>query len=230
MNLNRIFCSVICSICGKTTHKHEAKHHMYTHKFNEDPNNFDGPTCDYCGKSLLLCLIPLIQNIYKNRFISVFAHKFLLLPHIKNVHMDLKRETCNICGRSVKGLKKHMSKHYDRKFKCTYELEDGTICPKGYPVKSLLDRHFKLIHQNIMPHSCSRCKKAYKSKSSLKEHILADHLNLQLDCLIAGCRTKFRTVRALCGHIKVVHRELSKEEKIEYVKKAKKAQLPNFKY
>jgi hypothetical protein len=146
---------------------------------------------------------------------------------MKRIHINFQTETCKVCGKVVKGLKSHMKiNHNDRMFNCTYELEDGTICPKSYARKNILRRHITLIHQNIMPHSCSRCSKAFTSKKMLKEHILAEHFNLQLDCLIAGCRTTFRTVRALCGHIKVVHRELSKEEKIEYVKKAKKVPLP----
>ncbi len=56
---------------------------------------------------------------------------------------------------------------------------------------------------------------------------MVDHLNVRMDCVVKGCKTKFRTVRAMCGHIKVVHRELSKEEKKKYVLAAKEIPLPD---
>jgi hypothetical protein len=126
-------------------------------------------------------------------------------------------------------MAQHMLQHTGFKHKCTFVLEDGNVCGKLYRAPYALKHHINVDHKNILPFSCDRCGKEFTKRLSWREHILADHLNLQLDCLIAGCRTKFRTVRALVGHLRVVHRELTVEEKVKYVKQARKIPLPKIK-
>lgn len=162
--------------------------------------------------------------------IPAFSSKTGIRNHILRVHSDkMPVEKCKICSKifKQKDMWSHVITHnQDHKHKCSFVLPDGTICPSKYRSAGQLQKHVNVIHRNIRFFKCNRCVKEYKSRTLLEEHILADHVKLRLNCVVKGCRTKFRYLRAMCGHIKVVHRELSQEEKEAYLKEAKKIPLP----
>lgn len=222
--MKQFFSSVICQHCGLSIKtKGQLQYHILkVHKIGiEEAPRFVCDLCSY-GKE------DTQQNkVNFNDFIFLECIlKYHMSIHFRRIHL-ITPEICKICGVTVKGMESHMATHKGLfRYKCTELLEDGTPCAKAFRTSHRRKNHIIIHHKNMLPFICSRCGRGFTSSVSLREHILAEHYNLQLDCLIKGCRTKFRSTKALKGHIKVVHRELNGLQKLEYLKMVKKLKMP----
>jgi hypothetical protein len=115
------------------------------------------------------------------------------------------------------------------KFKCTMSLEDGTQCTGKYRTRMLLENHVKLVHNNIKPFPCKQCDKEFRGRRALVEHILADHMNIRLKCVVTGCQLKFKNKRALRYHVKSYHKSFGKDEMKKHLKMVTQLPLPKIK-
>ena len=86
----------------------------------------------------------------------MFSQLRALQKHVKDVHLGLRKCTCNICGREYSkpdSLKMHIKHVHDkiRDFQCQY-------CDQAFFLRRDLSRHMEKSHPNI-----------YQVKQELKE-------------------------------------------------------------
>lgn len=75
---------------------------------------------------------------------------------------------CNICGKKVRDLKKHMHSHTgERPHICNF-------CQKGFTSPYALKVHTRQ-HTNERPYVCKICSSAYPQKVSLVSHLKSKH-------------------------------------------------------
>ena len=173
-----------CQPCGKTLPRGSYLQHMkQVHSNIKEEKNFE---CDQCGKrfSTKSYLRYHVTNSHeKLRYKCDFKDCELsyndiseMLEHKKNVHAgEQMAYTCEQCGKgynSRKRLNSHFTyTHGKTRFPCK-------LCSKDFPLKSLLKRHIKIIHEGIKipkkKHPCPQCGKSF-SIDHLKTHIAAVH-------------------------------------------------------
>jgi len=116
--------------------------------------------------------------------------------HYLKVHTDLKKEECKICGVLVKDLKEHFSRRHTDKYRkiCNVcgdvfknmrnhlkrtacglgKKMEATIkcelCSKAFTLKHGLQRHIKMIHDQIKDCVCELCDYKTSSKHNLELH------------------------------------------------------------
>lgn len=104
-----------------------------------------------------------------NKFFSQRAN---LITHIARVHENSKNFFCQICpGKSFvqkHDLNRHVSICHQKNFECE-------ICFKKFGQKSVLNAHFKTVHQKIQNFGCSKCDLKFGTNSSYKRHFRAKH-------------------------------------------------------
>ena len=107
------------------------------------------------------------------------------------------KKKCQICGKGVKDLKRHMNVHSkERPFKC----ED---CGEGFTRKPTLTRHLQ-THTNERPSKCEQCDYVTTFSHNLKRHIKTKHSDkLRWICGLSYCGREFNTMQGLEAHTKV---------------------------
>ncbi|XP_075168200.1 transcription factor grauzone-like isoform X2 [Haematobia irritans] len=175
----------ICDICGRPFYfENSLRKHKQSH-LSEKEKLFP---CKHCGKH--------------------FGTNILLSGHVKQVHLELNANICDICGEKIreKNLERHLLKHRGtplppiscdvcglkvttqkglRKHKASQHPKDGrkafqcSLCPKISPTIGALKKHIKDIHKSGYNFKCTFCHKAYKRHEALKEH-MANHTDIIL--------------------------------------------------
>jgi len=90
--------------------------------------------------------------------------KAKLHAHIKRVHTEVK--ACNICGRQVKFLERHMKEKHSEGGE---EMARCDICGKDM-LKASLWLHKKTLHSDTV-YTCPHCNYSSKRKDNLKQHL-----------------------------------------------------------
>lgn len=100
---------------------------------------------------------------------KIFSSQSSLQHHYKNFHQYTGEEAveCNVCGLILKDKlnhKKHMLRHMEPSVACD-------ICGKMSPNAKALKSHRQRAHFDTADHVCSVCKKSFKRKLALREHM-----------------------------------------------------------
>ena len=169
---------VKCILCGQKMLRNSIRGHIETIHSN-------GKTkvkCDLCGKEMLKNNLPRHkmthstqpkgdQNRERDRFevcclrCGKIVEKNSLAAHVRNVHVNIEKIQCNVCGVRVKrkSLKSHQFIHSkNRKVWCD-------ICGSNM-LKSSLKKHKLDVHSNENHVSCQFCG-SIMLRSSLMNHV-----------------------------------------------------------
>uniref|UniRef100_A0A8D8S965 Zinc finger protein 26 n=1 Tax=Cacopsylla melanoneura TaxID=428564 RepID=A0A8D8S965_9HEMI len=158
-----------CPECGKCyTQKVNLKQHIESHKGNYF-------ICYHCDKK--------------------FTHRALLVRHVQ-IHMQTKKYTCHVCGRTLSFLKS-----YEIHMKCHQGLSVNkcSTCSKNFTTKYLLSEHISKAHEPSKEYKCPLCKRTYKTKPLLDLHILRHSGEGGFECEI--CKKQYATQKYLEEHL-----------------------------
>lgn len=140
----------ICGICGKM---YTEERYLILHEKTHDSDNLKPFPCTFCDRR--------------------FSMQHLLQKHEKKMHISKREIKCHLCHKTFKrneNLTRHMLSHSGVKnFQCSE-------CGVGFTEKGSLTRHFKAQHQQIRPHSCPICRRAFTRKSLVRKHVERFHV------------------------------------------------------
>ena len=126
--------------------------------------------CDICGKKLTTASGLAIHKRDIHNPVPVacsvcgltFPSKPKLRLHYDREHNPKQCEHCDYKTGNMQQLERHMAKHFDPKFKCSY-------CDKMLKSKRALEAHER-DHTGERPYKCKECGKGFKSNSVLITH------------------------------------------------------------
>ncbi|CAB0037581.1 unnamed protein product [Trichogramma brassicae] len=179
-----------CTLClRKFLSKVRLVRHLANHRHNNDlvnpesiaaerhripENSGHHYKCELCQK-ILSSRLNMIRHLrmHKDERLSVchvcgksFRSDGDVKRHINDVHLKLKRHSCEYCGRAfaAKATKDaHQRIHTGEKpFLCSQ-------CPKRFRSINLLGVH-KKVHENHRPFGCAYCPKTFRSKQKVQVH------------------------------------------------------------
>lgn len=216
-----------CDKCGRRFRALAGlRAHLFSHLSKAEKDTMKVHICDECG--------------------SKFISKFLLVQHMRHVHIKPNPYVCDICAKIYKSktqfLYHHNTVHRETpepKVKCkicdrlclnelclkahmkTVHTDDGPhicdICKKESPTSRALKSHKLYVHESVRKFQCTFCEKAFKKEVELKEH-MAVHLGGAL-YLCQFCEKTFNSGANMYSHRKKMHPE--EHEKLQEVKRGK---------
>ena len=166
--------------------------------------------CPYCEKTLGVNSVRAhIKHVHTGemRLCSKcpFSTKRLdtLQKHFRSKHTTWK-QSCEFCGKIVKGLKTHL-----RATMCGKDVDDRNMlpcpkCPKLVRNKSKLKQHISQIHEGVKDKQCTLCSYTTYSSHNLRLHVSNVHDKTPMfnDC--PHCHTRTGN---LDKHIEIYHIE-----------------------
>lgn len=167
--------SVQCLDCDYTT---KRKEHLIMH-VNREHLDHHPFTCGHCG--------------------TQFYTKLSLKTHIMQFHQDIKCQYCESTFKNVMLLKKHRLA-----CKLISRLHECQKCVASFDTVQELENHIKSSHSAIV-FPCLRCNKEFNQKSSLEEHHLKVHNEVQkkkrrkmIECTL--CDITFKNLKEMIEH------------------------------
>ncbi|KAL4223183.1 Kelch-like protein 29 [Mactra antiquata] len=145
----------MCHMCSdKFLKKADLAWHLFKAHNQALPDNYKMYTCDICGFSSM---------------------KYQQYKQHRERHDGIKNFTCPICqkGCSTKSeLRRHVSFHGEKKYKCTFEG-----CSYACTDTIGLDKHIKLMHthKDFKPYACPVCQYRTGVKGNVDKHIRTVH-------------------------------------------------------
>lgn len=101
--------------------------------------------------------------ICDEKFVKLTELRLHNVTHTGKVTNPKRVSTCQVCGKSVKDIKRHEKTHTGEKpFSCTY-------CDKKFIEDSYRLKHER-IHIGDKPFSCTHCEKKFFTNSAKKDH------------------------------------------------------------
>lgn len=159
----------MCNVCGMLVRADSLKRHVAVHLASP-------VKCDECGK-----VLKNFESLRTHKLIhkgdificeicgSTFTVKSAYSRHFRaHANPNLRKRKCNICGKVVRGMKRHMYSHTGAKpYDCKY-------CTKSFTSSNALKVHTRR-HTNERPYICHLCSMAFPQKISLTNHITSKH-------------------------------------------------------
>ena len=165
----------VCTTCGKLIRKTSMRFHQRMHLREQGLGEEDAKSkiyyyCDICGKKVTTAtgLATHKRDIHNPAPVTcsvcglIFPSKPKLRIHYDREHNPKQCEHCDYKTGNTQQLERHMAKHFDPKFKCSY-------CEKMLKSKRALDAHER-DHTGERPYECNDCGKGFKSNSVLITH------------------------------------------------------------
>ncbi|XP_030752790.1 zinc finger protein 600-like isoform X13 [Sitophilus oryzae] len=121
------------------------------------------------------------------------AHK--ITHRTKKHYHNTPAKLCNVCGRSVKNLERHLINHQSQRNHSCSE------CGKSFKLSSDLKRHM-IVHSNdsSLQHKCDVCDKAFKVPFNLRVHMRIHDTVKPFACMI--CEKTYTTKQSRDNHLK----------------------------
>lgn len=124
-----------------------------------------------------------------------FRYRSNLVRHLEKDHANVFPLTCEIC-------QKRLVSELDQRYHMTVHdptLKYCKVCDKQCVNLLELDDH-NLIHCGIRRYTCHLCQHAFKTKASLKMHLVKHGINQRL-CMCERCGRSFHHPQLLAKHI-----------------------------
>ncbi|GFO29926.1 Zinc finger protein [Plakobranchus ocellatus] len=139
-----------CGTCGKM---YSEERYLLLHEKSHDADHLKPFPCNFCERR--------------------FSSQYMLNKHEKTSHISRREIKCHLCKKVFKrneNLTRHMLSHSGVKnFQCPE-------CGVGFTEKGSLTRHFKAQHQQLRPHSCPICRRAFTRKALVRKHMQRFHV------------------------------------------------------
>ncbi|XP_050585089.1 zinc finger protein 90-like [Bombus affinis] len=143
--------------------------------------------------------------------------------HVRRIHKEEKRFTCNIYGCTFQcarksDLDRHRQLHVEQRNVVCEQ------CGKTFTSVSILNDHVLYIHNKERQFICEECGKAFKRNSLLKRHKLSHQQYRPFACM--QCSTAFKRSHHLSRHMETCHRiTLEKKKKVVKLMKTEDGHL-----
>lgn len=127
-----------------------------------------GKFCDLCRT-----LYPTVQA-YDQHLFNVWEIEDDLKSFTTEDTVDIETFICSICQlqlKNAKGLKQHIGKVHNTKFKGVY----CSTCHKKFKHKYALRFHINQVHEQATRVVCVECGQAFYNKYMLRSHQLKHH-------------------------------------------------------
>ncbi|XP_013114683.2 transcription factor grauzone [Stomoxys calcitrans] len=204
------FAKHTCDICGRSfASSNVLKNHKMIH-LSEEERKY---RCDNCGKK--------------------YGSETLLHNHVRAVHLAKYIKVCDICGRKIRSrdvFERHMLTHKGltlstyscdicgyrvtgksalRRHKMSKHPLGGVVeykchlCPKIMNSLMTLRRHVRYKHETGRNFKCTMCRKDFKRRSSLREHMATHTKDPLYKC--PYCPLKFNSNANMHKHRKKDH-------------------------
>ena len=201
---------LLCSFCSKIcTSIDYRKTHERLHMKRKGPKGKF--VCETCGKVFALKFkldkhfknVHITGNFPCNECDQVFKVKQLLYQH-KECHGKDKEIACEICGKLVKkrSYRDHLTYHGAPKLKCSVEG-----CTKMFFRPTEVVRHIKNYHEESKNIKCPECASVFPNEGNLKRHMSRSHAAPSFFCEVEGCSYKQTRRDYLKLHLKN-HRDI----------------------
>jgi len=171
------FVKVQCSDCDQMLYEFELDKHEGDH--DEAAKHEKRVSCPTCGK--------------------IVASKKKLKYHME-VHTLDRSIPCDQCEkkyRTQRDLVHHKQKaHTGKMFPCE-------SCEKVFSQKCYLQRHVKIVHENLVTMECTECGKVFPNEMKLNRHMAVHTIPATIPCDI--CNRMYREQKDLNIHKKQIH-------------------------
>ena len=130
-----------------------------------------------------------------------------LKRHLKTVHGDIPKLTCDVCHCTLKGSKALEKHKQDQHSEESQDLVDCDICGKTL-LSRTYQRHLKRQHSDNSIVKCDLCFKEFPRQANLNVHIRTVHSDIErkkMKC--EKCEQSFLTKSGLKFHFARVHDE-----------------------
>ncbi len=130
--------------------------------------------------------------------------KFEAVP--QNEKGEYYCEECDYVSKTRKNVKCHVAKkHKEKTFQCEY-------CPKAFPFKSQLEKHFEHNHCAEKGHICDQCGTKFTTRDTLKKHVDVGNCKVLIDkSIIYECdkcevSTRYDDLKGYIRHYRLHHK------------------------
>ncbi|XP_044742585.1 zinc finger protein 235-like [Chrysoperla carnea] len=205
-----------CEQCDKKF-LHQCSLKIHIQRFHENKPREYKHLCTICGKKFgTRCDLDRHGSVHRNdrpfecpQCGKGFKLNHNLKSHIKQIHMNMKKNNripCKVCGKMISktNMKPHLQTH-----KAVRDIYNCTQCSKQFLHQLSLEQHIQKFHEKIVRefrHLCNMCGKGFNTRAELKIHMLSHSDEKTFAC--QTCNMKYKTMHGLRYHVKSVHLNL----------------------
>ena len=165
-----------CAECAETFFRKEQleRHQKWHHEVQPQK-------CPMCP-ALIKDVEMHVKNCHTGELVTCSAcnytsrRKVDIEGHYRNIHTDLNKEICLVCGETFKGLKMHLERTKcgtGKKAEATVPCPEG--CPKMFTLQDTANKHIRQVHLKIKNKNCPSCEYKTYSGFNLKLHVRKMH-------------------------------------------------------
>ena len=134
---------------------------------------------------------------------KTFKHGFTLKSHIKTIHQELEKASCEFCQKTFNhksNMRQHLREKHD-----IMEVFNCDFCTKAFETSTELKLHCESKHFGKgKAHKCEYCEATFGQKNQLDRHMNMDHGVKAYQC--DECQKTFTRPQDLRNHISSIHK------------------------